>query len=966
MKNKHEFLKKASLMAMLLIVTTLFPCVLLAQTSPQAWYENNPSATEFYIGTVYELAYLSTLVNNGIDLFQNKTITLTSDIDLSGFNESDGGWIPIGTYINSNNFTLTFRGTFNGNGYAISNLSINRSAVGQGLFGFIYIGGIVKNLALINVEIIGGQYSAGVAARLYGAIIENTFVTGNISGNTAAGVAAYLNNNALINNCYSFVNLDDSRGQIGGIVGYNYLGEITNSYTIGSLTVGTNTGVGGISGAMGNNSKVSNSIAINDKIYASGNIGRIAGNTAASAILSNNFAWEHTHNINDDYFSGTVNDKNGESKTVEEILNPETWRAFSEEYWLIEAGYPPILKVFLDNENIEQIGIYPEYLFGEPDEILPEQEWYYKSDGTGTYYIKNAAELAFFSHITRTQNDFSGKTIILTADIDFIDFDWNKETSELTKYTIKPSATITAYPYDGNGWIPIGATGASFLGTFDGDGHVIRKLYINRPTTTQFDRIGLFGVATGVIRNLGVIDADVNGMFGTGIIAGIATTIENCFTTGSVSGSYVVGGIVGQSSNVRNSYSIATVTERGGSTEMGCLGAGGVYGCNGGAGTFTNLYATGTLTATGNRGLGIGTLNWSPTTGRGLVSLKQSISSGVSRLVSGDGYEQVMDHNYAWDGVLLNGNIVTNGLHDNRFGADVTAKEIYDGTVWDANHANYPTDVWIIKEGKLPILRVFEEKNDERGGVSVQPSAIPDYIMAEVTPEVPDPEKSVVVSGMNRGFQIGLADEFGAWIHEPVFPDSSEIEFIVGYEEGPFTLWLGIDSVYPAVTVANIQADEMFNVGDYFYDVEIPEGVSNVKINFPSDGMEYVPVAQAGDVIALLKTDAEAWLSFEYNGIQYGDISIALDGSGIFPELGIDPPVTLVSATPSAYVTKLNGNKNDLTVTVTETYSDGTMEAFTKTFSINNNAAGTYDVGGYMVYVDTKGNTQIRECYIVK
>jgi len=32
---------------------------------------------------------------------------------------------------------------------------------------------------------------------------------------------------------------------------------------------------------------------------------------------------------------------------------------------------------------------------------------------------------------------------------------------------------------------------------------------------------------------------------------------------------------------------------------------------------------------------------------------------------------------------------------------------------------------------------------------------------------------------------------------------------------------------------------------------------------------------------------------------------------------------------------------------------------------INNNAAGTYQVGIYRVYVDTKGNTQIHECYIV-
>ena len=74
----------------------------------------------------------------------------------------------------------------------------------------------------------------------------------------------------------------------------------------------------------------------------------------------------------------------------------------------------------------------------------------------------------------------------------------------------------------------------------------------------------------------------------------------------------------------------------------------------------------------------------------------------------------------------------------------------------------------------------------------------------------------------------------------------------------------------------------------------------------------------------------------------------------------------IVGAIPSAFVTKLGGNKNDLTVIVTELFSDGSLERFTETFSIDNNSSGTYCVGGYKVYVDTKGNDQIRECRIVE
>ena len=65
------------------------------------------------------------------------------------------------------------------------------------------------------------------------------------------------------------------------------------------------------------------------------------------------------------------------------------------------------------------------------------------------------------------------------------------------------------------------------------------------------------------------------------------------------------------------------------------------------------------------------------------------------------------------------------------------------------------------------------------------------------------------------------------------------------------------------------------------------------------------------------------------------------------------------------FVTKLSGNKNDLTIIVTETFLNAAPITYMETISINNNAADTYQVGPYRVYVDTKGNDQIRACYIV-
>ena len=92
------------------------------------------------------------------------------------------------------------------------------------------------------------------------------------------------------------------------------------------------------------------------------------------------------------------------------------------------------------------------------------------------------------------------------------------------------------------------------------------------------------------------------------------------------------------------------------------------------------------------------------------------------------------------------------------------------------------------------------------------------------------------------------------------------------------------------------------------------------------------------------------------------EIALKISGASSYAIARVAPPFFVEVF---AEVEKLNGNKNNLTITVLEEYERGVWEV-TKTFSIDNNAAGTYQVGDHKVYVDTKGNTQIRECYIVE
>ena len=223
-------------------------------------------------------------------------------------------------------------------------------------------------------------------------------------------------------------------------------------------------------------------------------------------------------------------------------------------------------------------------------------------------------------------------------------------------------------------------------------------------------------------------------------------------------------------------------------------------------------------------------------------------------------------------------------------------------------------------------------------------------------------EEFVFVTGIHTDFQIGLAyDEF-KWIYEPE-SGAEEVGFEVTGEEGPFKLWLGIEGVYPGIWIEGIKANDTYDVSEYFYDVEVPKGVSNVTISVWPHEADYISNDSSSEAIALLETGADAKLFFEYNGETY-EIDFVLDGNNPFPELG-GGEVTLVSAVPTASVNKANGNKNDLTITVIETYSDGSTNKITTTISINNNSAGSYLVGSYIVYVDTKGNDQIRRCYIV-
>ena len=145
----------------------------------------------------------------------------------------------------------------------------------------------------------------------------------------------------------------------------------------------------------------------------------------------------------------------------------------------------------------------------------------------------------------------------------------------------------------GKDWTPIGTgTRNLYSGTFDGGGHTITGLTV----TTNDEYVGLFGCLdrTGTVKNVvmeGVqITNDSESSDVGGVVGFSLGTIENCSVSGSVSGTVIVGGVVGAQwgGSITGCSSSATV--------KGTLNVGGVAGQTTGNATLTACYATGNVT----------------------------------------------------------------------------------------------------------------------------------------------------------------------------------------------------------------------------------------------------------------------------------------------------------------------------------------------------------------------------------
>jgi The GLUG motif. len=183
----------------------------------------------------------------------------------SGYNTQTTAWTPIGNYDNP------YTGTFDGNGFTITGLTIESTNDYIGLFGYVGSDGIVQNVYLEGGSIKGGFYVGSMVGGNYGTV-TNCYNTGDVEGsyNSVGGVVG--GNYGIVTNCYNTGDVEGSCNSVGGVVGDNY-GKVSGCHNTGKVT-----GSGYIGGVVGyNHGGVVSNCYNAGVVIGSGYVGGVAG-----------------------------------------------------------------------------------------------------------------------------------------------------------------------------------------------------------------------------------------------------------------------------------------------------------------------------------------------------------------------------------------------------------------------------------------------------------------------------------------------------------------------------------------------------------------------------------------------------------------------------------------------------------------------------------------------------------------
>jgi filamentous hemagglutinin family protein len=260
------------------------------------------TATPYQIADVYGLQGIAS------GTLQTSNVVLVNNIDAIGTSRwnAGAGFVPIGTDGAGNGWDGTaytvaglngFSGVFNGNGFVVSNLFINRSStVYQGLLGVLT--GSIGSLGLTNVNVTGGADTGGLvgATGTTGGNINKSYAVGTVTGTAyyTGGLVGH-QGSGTVSESYTMGTVS-GLNNTGGLVGASDGGSIANSYS-GATVSATGSYVGGLIGTVG-----SGSIAAS---YATGNVSTtLAGGSGYAGGLIGYYVSAST--INAVYATGKV------------------------------------------------------------------------------------------------------------------------------------------------------------------------------------------------------------------------------------------------------------------------------------------------------------------------------------------------------------------------------------------------------------------------------------------------------------------------------------------------------------------------------------------------------------------------------------------------------------------------------------------------------------------------------------
>ncbi len=223
----------------------------------------------------------------------------------------------------------------------------------------------------------------------------------------------------------------------------------------------------------------------------------------------------------------------------------------------------------------------------------------YDIDDDGTkdtvYEISNAGQLYWFAELVNGTLDGVEQNTLANA-ILTANITVNENLLDSLQYDTEGNVSNGS---DFISWTPIadwmGNRTTQYSGTFDGNNKTVSGLYFNGDSTC----IGLFGSSEsdGNIKNVGVVDSYFKGNDHVGGVCGNnAGTITNCYNAGNltaIESSATIGGICGYN----NGGTVTNCYNTGTVTATGSVASvGGVCGCS--TAPISNCYNIGTVTAT--------------------------------------------------------------------------------------------------------------------------------------------------------------------------------------------------------------------------------------------------------------------------------------------------------------------------------------------------------------------------------